>query len=54
MPGLTVLLLIILGWLVFNWLPGYLLLKRSDRGDQISQAIIRRYGKTPSNGEGGL
>ncbi|AEJ40184.1 hypothetical protein TPY_2004 [Sulfobacillus acidophilus TPY] len=54
MPGLTVLILIILGWLVFNWLPGYLLLKRADRGDQISQAIIRRYAKNPSGEEAGL
>jgi len=52
MPGLTVLILIVLGWLVFNWLPGFILLRQADKGERISQAIIRQYGNSLADEEG--
>ncbi|MDA8193904.1 MAG: hypothetical protein M0Z53_07900 [Thermaerobacter sp.] len=43
MPGLTVLILIILGWLVFNWVPGLWFLKHAEQSEGVMEAIIQRY-----------
>ncbi|KLU60614.1 hypothetical protein CEB3_c29970 [Peptococcaceae bacterium CEB3] len=37
------LIVIILGWLVLNWLPGYLHAKHFDRLNPWMQEIIKRY-----------
>ena len=43
MPGMTVFVLMVLGWLVFNWLPGLWLLYHSSKPDAAMEAVIRRY-----------